>query len=129
MWFSLSSYKMHSESSSSKLYCMKKMHHRIVSVVAVLLVLVECSHSTTDSLWSSWKQQHQKSYTNDIEEEMRRDIWNSNYKLIQQHNNLNHTYTLALNHLADLVRNIIRYIHLAVSNQEIFEYPCMAYEF
>ena len=73
----------------------------------VFMLLAPLSHCTTDFLWDSWKVEHKKTYSNEIEEQMRRDIWNSNFRLIEEHNRGNHSYTLALNHLADLVCFII----------------------
>ena len=73
--------------------------------LSVLTLLFQVSQSSTDVLWTSWKKQHQKVYSDETEEAKRRSIWNNNFELIQKHNSENHSFTLELNHLADLVRN------------------------
>ncbi len=79
-------------------------------VILVILSVVQISQSTTEHLWTSWKYEHQKSYSSESEEVERRTIWSNNFRLIQEHNMGNHSYTLALNHLADMVIQIIIFI-------------------
>ena len=58
--------------------------------------------------WRSWKEQHEKIYTDQVEEGVRRSTWLENKRLVEEHNkNESHGYTLSLNHFADLVRHII----------------------
>lgn len=78
--------------------------------VIFILILVftgyGCSlvSAVTDSEWLEWKLKHNKDYDSQEEELSRRQIWINNYKLIEEHNKGDHTFKLALNHLADLVR-------------------------
>ena len=51
-----------------------------------------------------WKLYYGKQYSGTDEELNRKQIWISNYKLIQSHNMANHSFKLELNHFADLVR-------------------------
>ena len=55
--------------------------------------------------WQNWKQEHSKSYSDDVEESIRRAVWFRAYNHIKEHNSASsHTYQLALNALSDLVR-------------------------
>ena len=61
--------------------------------------------------WQQWKQQHGKSYSNEVEESMRRAVWFRTYHHIQQHNNAaSDLYQLGLNAFADMVR--ISFLHV-----------------
>ena len=54
--------------------------------------------------WQQWKQQHGKSYSNEVEESMRRVVWFRTFHHIQEHNNdASNLYQLGLNSLADMV--------------------------
>ena len=56
--------------------------------------------------WNLWKGQHEKSYGTQLEELERHLVWLSNKKYIEQHNANSDIFgfTLAMNHLGDLVR-------------------------
>jgi len=58
-----------------------------------------------DSLWSEFKETHQKTYA-DTEESLRRLVWEQNVHIINKHNREadmgHHTYWLGLNEFADL---------------------------
>lgn len=90
----------------------------IVFILILVFTGYGCSlvSAVTDSEWLDWKLKHDKDYDSQEEELSRRQIWINNYKLIEEHNKGDHTFKLALNHLADLVR-IISYYHL---NTEVF---------
>ena len=77
---------------------------RNIYIILVLCVCtIQISICTTDLEWAEWKMKHSKDYITADEESNRRNIWTENYKLIQKHNTENHSYTLELNHLADIV--------------------------
>uniref|UniRef100_A0A8C6WH95 Cathepsin propeptide inhibitor domain-containing protein n=1 Tax=Neogobius melanostomus TaxID=47308 RepID=A0A8C6WH95_9GOBI len=63
--------------------------------------------SKLDQQWEQWKTTHEKKYNNEVEELGRRALWEKNLNQINHHNleaSLGlHTYTLAVNHLSDLV--------------------------
>lgn len=56
--------------------------------------------------WLEWKEKHRKSYGSSLEELERHFIWLSNRRYIEHHNNNSHIFgfTLAMNHLGDMVR-------------------------
>lgn len=60
--------------------------------------------ASLDTQWHSWKSQHSKMYSDEEEEGARRLVWYDNLKKIVEHNNASHSYSLALNEFADLVR-------------------------
>ena len=68
------------------------------------LFSVVYSHAFVEE-WHLWKGQHQKSYFSELEEVERHAIWLSNKKYIEEHNIHSDAfgYTLAMNHLGDLV--------------------------
>lgn len=55
--------------------------------------------------WKMWKTTHDKSYTSQRDEIEKHCVWLSNKEYIDQHNANAHLfgYTLALNHLGDMV--------------------------
>lgn len=81
--------------------------HTMMACAAVLVVVLAAAGlslcSTTEE-WLRWKMQHEKRYASDEEEDARMRIWQHNHRLIAAHNLANHSYSLALNHFADLVR-------------------------
>lgn len=57
--------------------------------------------------WQQWKQQHAKTYANDVEESVRRAVWFRAYHNIEEHNNAkSNLYHLGLNRFADMVSSI-----------------------
>ena len=72
-------------------------------VLAVLLATAELASSTSREEWNRWKLLHEKSYESELEEETRLRIWQHNHRFVETHNMANLSYTLALNHFADLV--------------------------
>ena len=75
----------------------------VALTLALILAVAGMSHSTSREEWLQWKLQHGKAYASDEEEDMRLRVWRHNYRLIVAHNARNLSYTLALNHFADLV--------------------------
>ncbi|CAF0719827.1 unnamed protein product [Adineta steineri] len=78
----------------------------------LILVLIAFTLSSTcardiilNRQWNLWKNQFNKSYTN-VEERLRRMIWEKNLKLVEEHNlraDLGlHSYRLGMNQFADL---------------------------
>jgi len=74
-----------------------------ISVLAVLALAFSCTLALDH--WNLWKEVHNKQYSS-FAESLRRSIWESNLKIVQQHNleaDLGiHTYTLGMNAYADL---------------------------
>jgi hypothetical protein len=63
--------------------------------------------------WSKWKTKHTKVYSTAFEELERHIIWQSNKKYIDHHNANSHIFgfTLAMNHLGDVVSAPYSYMH------------------
>ena len=57
-----------------------------------------------DHQWKQWQAMHGKQYLNLDEETQRLHMWKENLAKIEEHNNGNKSYKLAMNHLGDLVR-------------------------
>ena len=76
----------------------------IIYLVITWTALVSTALATSDDKWEEWKLYYGKQYSGTDEELNRKQIWISNYKLIQSHNMANHSFKLELNHFADLVR-------------------------
>lgn len=64
--------------------------------------------------WNSWKEEHGKHFSSEVEETKRLKIWIKNLESIEEHNQQNHSFTLKMNHLGDLV-NIEYFIYLDCS--------------
>ena len=58
--------------------------------------------------WRQWKNQHKKHYRTGEEERKRNSVWLANREFVNSHNSNweAHGYSLSLNQLADLVRNL-----------------------
>jgi cathepsin L len=82
------------------------MHFPIVLTLLFVAVGVYSFHVKTDFKndcdWQAWKLEHGCSYPDDGEEKIRYMIWQDNVRLINEHNKLGKSYTLALNKFADL---------------------------
>ncbi|XP_068109356.1 cathepsin K-like [Hyperolius riggenbachi] len=86
----------------------------LLYVLLLTFPLLNAAHFWDDSLdweWEQWKRTYQKEYNGQLEEVMRRLIWEKNYKLITTHNQEflqgHHTYELAMNRLGDMTREEI----------------------
>jgi len=78
---------------------------KFISVLAVLALAFSCTLAVDDRHWELWKGVHNKQYS-DAEELVRRAIWESNLKYVENHNleaDLGvHTYWLGMNAYADM---------------------------
>ena len=72
-------------------------------VLAVVSCEVQYQHPEE---WQLWKTQHGKNYESEREELERHLVWLSNREYISAHNKNSHIfgYTVAMNHLGDIVR-------------------------
>ncbi|CAF1548255.1 unnamed protein product, partial [Rotaria sordida] len=73
------------------------------------LFLSHCSSKPTSSLdeaWKLFKNLHNKEYNSINDEQLRRNIWEENVRMIQKHNFESdlgiHTFTMKVNQFADL---------------------------
>lgn len=78
----------------------------VVVFVAVLSLPSLAPARTLSEQWHSWKTRHEKVYVDRSEENVRRQIWIQNRARISAHNRGNHSFTLALNQFADMVRPV-----------------------
>ncbi|XP_060777927.1 cathepsin S, ortholog2, tandem duplicate 1 [Neoarius graeffei] len=73
--------------------------------------VVALKDPTLDMHWLLWKKNHSKTYTSELEELGRREVWESNLRLITLHNleaSLGmHTYELGMNHMGDMTQEEI----------------------
>ena len=78
----------------------------ICSVLAVASCEVRFQHPEE---WHSWKAQHGKSYGSQREELEKHLVWLSNREYINAHNTNSEVFgfTLAMNHLGDMVGSVI----------------------
>ncbi|XP_063055370.1 cathepsin S-like [Engraulis encrasicolus] len=78
----------------------------LVAVLSVVRTSVAVTDSSLDLHWQLWKKTHSKVYWNEVEDVMRRELWEKNLRLISRHNleaSMGmHTYDLAMNHMGDL---------------------------
>ena len=76
----------------------------VCSVLAVVSGEVQYQHPEE---WQLWKTEHWKSYQSQREELDRHLVWLSNREYINSHNANSHIFgfTLAMNHLGDIVRS------------------------
>ncbi|KAJ1168197.1 hypothetical protein NDU88_000146 [Pleurodeles waltl] len=62
-----------------------------------------------DAKWEAWKTKYGRAYTTPEEELVRRERWQTNWKMVVDHNKqadlANRTYRMALNHFADRTRS------------------------
>jgi len=79
-----------------------------ISVLAVLAIAFSCTLAldvTLNDQWKLWKNVNNKRYS-EAEEQVRRDVWETNLKIVQDHNiqaDLGvHSYYLGMNKFADL---------------------------
>jgi cathepsin L len=92
--------------------------------------------------WESFKTTHGKNYDGEEEEKLRFGIWKSNLKFVEQHNveanQGKHTFWVAINKFADLVRfslfkiiimlltifNFCRHLQNSVKSTMVTEWTC-----
>ncbi|GAA6230111.1 cathepsin L1-like [Lates japonicus] len=76
--------------------------------VVLLLDFVVLGHSSSalNKMWEEWKIKHRKVYDNQTEIIFRRAVWQKNMLLVLRHNQEasagKHSFTLGMNHLADM---------------------------
>lgn len=70
-------------------------------IILISLFFNVCSFEYRE-LFNDFLIKYNKNYDNSYEYNKRLEIFIENHKFIQQHNYANHTYTLGINHLADL---------------------------
>lgn len=79
-----------------------------VFYLVYLVAFPACCHSsfTLNRAWKEWKDKHEKDYDNKTELSIRRAVWEKNLEKIWIHNQEaaagKHSFTLGLNHLADM---------------------------
>ena len=97
-----------------------------ILILALVSHLSETRSLKNDNVWGRWKSQHDKIYMTKEEEHERRQKWEKNVKMIQQHN-LRYqlgleTYSLGLNHFADMDESeIIKCIGMSSSKRTMNE--------
>lgn len=79
----------------------------IFSIVLLLAFLVlGHTSSALNKLWDEWKIKHSKVYNNQSDVIFRRAVWEKNMQLVLRHNQEasagQHSFTMGLNHLADM---------------------------
>lgn len=68
----------------------------VLVLISSLVAVAQCHD------WASFKNAHQKTYPNAMEETRRREIFEGRIKKINEHNaNENHSYKMGLNHMSD----------------------------
>ena len=76
-----------------------------VCILLCWMVLATSSPLALEKEWQHWKQQHGKSYSNDVEESLRQAVWFRTYHHIEDHNRQpSNSFKLSLNAFADMVR-------------------------
>lgn len=80
--------------------------HILCAVLLLTIVTVVQSSPDLDQEWGDWKTKHQKMYNNQSEVFYRRTMWQKSRDLVTRHNLEasagTHSFTLDLNHLADM---------------------------
>ncbi|XP_026012981.1 uncharacterized protein LOC113015246 [Astatotilapia calliptera] len=80
--------------------------HTLCAVLLLAFVVLACSSPAVNKLWEEWKTKHGKVYDNQTEIDFRRAVWEKNVHLVLRHNQEasagKHSFTLGLNHLADM---------------------------
>ncbi|XP_028277137.1 cathepsin L1-like [Parambassis ranga] len=79
----------------------------ILCLMCLLAALsLGCSSSALNRVWEEWRIKHQRDYNNQTEMLFRRAVWIKNMHLVLAHNQEasagKHSFTLGLNHLADM---------------------------
>jgi len=72
------------------------------SLIILLIAAVLASALTTEESFKSWMVKHNKNYVNDAEYVYRLGVYRQNLEFIEEHNRMNHGFTVAMNHFGDL---------------------------
>lgn len=83
---------------------MYDVHGGAMRAVVFLALIGAVVCRTLDEQWHSWKSSHGKVYADTAEEMARRKIWLDNSARIEEYNRGNHSFSMALNRFADMVR-------------------------
>ena len=75
----------------------------LASIVVALVALSACSAVPIETEWDLWKERHGKAYLNGKEEFERKVTWARNTKFVEDFNQGQHSYMLAMNHFSDTV--------------------------
>ena len=89
------------------------MKFSVVIISSILLVAVSCEvQYQHPEEWQLWKTEHGKSYESQREELERHLVWLSNREYINTHNANSDIFgfTLAMNHLGDMVCSLTVYM-------------------
>uniref|UniRef100_A0A3B5AW61 Cathepsin L1-like n=1 Tax=Stegastes partitus TaxID=144197 RepID=A0A3B5AW61_9TELE len=88
-------------------------------------VVISRSSSALNEAWEEWSITHGKVYDNQTELAFRRAVWEKNVHLVLRHNREasagKHSFTLGLNHLADMK---IAGLRPSEDTWDLFESPC-----
>jgi len=88
---------------------------KIAILVLVLFAVVYVSAQTTsvESTFAKWMTENRKQYKGTKEYILRKNIFTQNYKMIQENNAKNLSFTMGLNQFADLTNQEFRSLYLA----------------
>ncbi|XP_043938304.1 cathepsin L-like proteinase [Protopterus annectens] len=79
---------------------------KLIAICAILMLTTGIYGSLLDFKWHLWRYKYEKSYLNKTEEQLRRQIWESNWKMVVYHNKLadegKKSYWLQMNQFADM---------------------------
>ncbi|XP_045914082.1 procathepsin L-like isoform X1 [Micropterus dolomieu] len=85
--------------------------HILCAVLLLVFLVLGHSSSALNKVWEEWKIKHSKVYDNHTEIVFRRAVWEKNMQLVLRHNQEaaagKHSFTLGLNHLADMTADEI----------------------
>ena len=69
-----------------------------------IVIISTCTALPIETKWRQWKEQHGKIYLNGKEEFQKKVTWARNARFIEDFNQREHSYSLAMNHFSDMVR-------------------------
>lgn len=69
----------------------------------VAIMISTCDGLPIETQWKQWKRQHAKTYLNGKDEFQRKLNWSKNAKFVEDFNQEDHRFSLAINHFSDLV--------------------------
>ena len=75
-----------------------------MKLLLLFAALIGASLATNlDDEWRKWKSLYSKVYDDEAAESVRRIVWESNWRFVQQHNSEGRSYEVEMNEFADLV--------------------------
>ena len=75
--------------------------------VVLVVAIASCSAVSIETEWKQWKEEHGKTYLSGKEEFQKKITWARNANFIKEFNQGEHRYSLAMNHLSDVVSPIL----------------------